>query len=305
VTPEHLDLLRAYPYWPHAPRGVDAERVARFAAGLLTPGAVHEERSGAGALDGFYVRQDLPWDSEKLGLKSARVSFVWSEPSVCARLCRCAVEHGRRDGYGYLFTRIDARDLDVVQACEKAGLVVVDSILSQYIQVETAPELGEAARGITLREAGPSDAALMEDLVGATLTRSRFHDDPKVGPERGREIYREWARNSVNGLNDYTVIAEVNGEPASFLSVKDVPAARGGFGFGYGRIEIVGVLPRHRGIGLVQAMTAALVRACPRLDWQRLGVGTQVWNVAAIRGYQKAGFTPGDAIFSMRWRVDD
>lgn len=305
MGPDHLELLAAFPFWPHAPRGVPAERVAAFAAGILQPGRISEARSPTDTLDGFLVRQDLPWDSAKLGLKAARVSLAWRTPSVCNPLCKRAVDEAKQDGYEYLFTRVDARDLEAVQAFEKVGFVVVDSILSQYIDVTRAPKPGVPAAGVLVREADASDADLMEMLVSATLTRSRFHDDPRVGPRRGAELYREWARNSVRGLNDYTVISTVEGVAAGFLSVKDAPAAKSGLGFGYGRIEIVGVLDGFRGKGLVQAMTDRLVRDSPRMGWQRLGVGTQIWNVAAIRAYQKAGFAPGDAIFSLRWRLDD
>ena len=303
---EALDLLERFPYWPHAPRDASARQVAEFAAGLLRDGAHHIARAAEGRAEALWVRQDLPWDSEKLGLKSARATFVVAPGSErAAALCESAVEAALREGYGYLFTRVDARDLATVQACEKAGFVVVDAILSQYIDLPRAREMGATPEGLSLREGGPQDAPALQRLVDATLLHSRFHDDPKVGRERGRELYREWAHNSVHGLNQFTAIASIEGVDAGFLTVKDNAGAREAFGKGYGRIELVAVDARFRGQGVVGALTDFLIAACPRLGWERLGIGTQTWNVAAIRAYQRAGFTPGDAIFSMRWRADD
>ncbi|MFO0555092.1 MAG: GNAT family N-acetyltransferase [Polyangiaceae bacterium] len=303
---ERLALLERYPYWPHPPRGASRAAIARFALGLLEGSEYVDERAPDGSLSASAARQRLAWDTEKLGLASARVAFIVDPASSMDRdaFTARAVADARDAGIGYLFTRIDAAELPQVQACEKAGFVTVDAILSQYLEVAHAPRV-EVATGITIREATASDAALMSDLVDATLSHSRFHADPKVGPARGRELYREWGANSVRGLNELTLLAEVDGTPVGFLSVKDNKAARPAFGWGYGRIELVGVLERARGRGVVTALTAALIEVSPRFGWERLGIGTQISNVPAIRAYQKAGFVPGDAIFSMRWRVDD
>ena len=303
---ERLALLERFPYWPHAPRDASRADVARFAYGLVDDAEFEEHRDEAGALLAFAARQHLAWDTEQLGLRAARVAFVIDERSdrLHDRVVADAIAKAEADGYGYVFTRIDAGDLRTVQACERAGFVTVDAILSQYIEVARAPAV-ELPGDVEIVEATSDDAERMSALVDGTLARSRFHDDPRFGPERGRALYRTWAANCVRGLNELTLIARIDGHDAGYLTVKDNKAARAGFGWGYGRIELVGVLDGYRGRGVVGALTAALLARCDRFGWTRLGVGTQTWNVAAIRAYQKAGFVPGDSIFSMRWRIDD
>lgn len=304
---ERLALLERYhPHWPHSFRWETKATLARFALGLLEGSTWFEERSADGALLALAGRQELPWDSEKLGLRAARVAFIVpaDSPIDRARFARRVVHSSQQEGFGYLFTRVDGREYPAVQACEHAGFATVDAILSQYVEVASAPRV-PAPDGVSFREATAEDAALMSELVDATLHHSRFHGDPLVGFQRAREIYREWGANSVRGLNELTLIAELEGQAAGFISVKDNKAARSELGWGYGRVELVAVLERHRYRGLGPALFGALYERCPARGWDRLGIGSQIGNMAAVHAFMNAGFAPGDALFSMRWRVDD
>lgn len=303
--PEHLALLERYAHWPHPPRGATRAQVAHFAAATLAHATWTELRS-AQRIEAAVARVHLPWDTEKLGVEGARIACVIPDDAACTHgeVIGAALAQARQDGYGYLFTRVDAAELRTVQALESAGFQTVDAILSQYLRVADGLTAGRGTDAL-VREATAEDAETLATVTDASLTMSRFHGDPWVGLDRARALYREWARNSVRGLNDFTAIAEVDGQPAGFLSVKNVPGAKEAFGFGYGRIELVAVLEAYRGRGIVHAMTARLVEECPRRGWGLLGIGTQVSNVRAIRAYARAGFAPGDAIFSMRWLRDD
>lgn len=302
---ELLALLERYPYWPHPPRAATRAQHARFAQSGLRGAEITEHRS-AERLEAAVARHHLPWDTEKLGFPAARVAFVIPPNATCGFEVpvRATIERARADGYGSLFTRVDAGELGLVQALEAAGFITVDAILSQYIQVPEAGALPAAREGVTVRIATAADADLLARITDASITQSRFHGDPKIGVPRARELYREWARNAVNGLNDLTLIGEVRGEPAGYLSGKDVKGALDAYGFGYCRIELVAVLDGFRGTGVVQAMTARLLAECPSRGWGLCGIGTQISNVRAIRAYAKAGFAPGDSIFSLRWRRD-
>jgi len=303
---ELLSLLTRYPYWPHRPRASSVEQHAAFARASLQGAELVRHHRGS-ILVAAVARQTLGWDTEKLGVPSARLSVIVDPDSVevTASIVGEALASATSAGFGYLFTRVDARELATVQHLERAGFRTVDAIVSQYLRVGVQPGVSAAPSGIAVREATAADAALVEEMTDATLTQSRFHSDPLVGVEKARAMYREWARNSVSGLNELTLIAEVDGVPAGFLSCKDVRGAREAYGYGYCRIELVAVLEAFRGTGAVQALTANLLARCPAHGWALCGIGTQISNATALRAYGKAGFTPGDAIFSMRWRADD
>lgn len=299
-------LLLEFPYWPGLPRGNSSEEVANYAEALLS-GATFDQGPGF-----FVARQPLPWDSEKLGVLAGKLSCVFSEgPSADGRApfeersgrLREAVLRAKAEGFGYLFLRLDAGDNATIMAAEQAGFVMVDAIYTQVM--ECAWLTPPPPNRVVIREATSADAALMGDLVDDTIRYSRFHADPKVGMDRARAIYREWGENTVKGLNTLTLIGELDGEAAGYVSLKTNRLATTTFGKGHVRVELVGVRPRFRGQHVVQALTAECVRRASEFGWDELAVGTQISNVTAIRAYQKCGFRPGDAVVSLRWRADD
>jgi GNAT superfamily N-acetyltransferase len=300
--PGLLELLERFPSWPHAPRGAAPSQVARFAASILGGarliGWPDDERPRAVA-----ALHDAPWDSEKLGVASARL-FVVVPPDAAdgtAALLDRALAAADAAGARYLVTRIDAGDVHVVQALEQRGFIVVDAILSQYLRPAESPPIA-APPDVHVRAAIPADGPALAALADESFTMSRFHWDPWIGPERGRAIYREWAHNIARGLNDVNLVAEIDGGVIGFLSCKDVPQARPAYALGYGRIELVAVAPPARGRHVIAALTARLVAECASAErrWDLLGIGTQIANVRAMRAYQRVGFAPGDSIFTLR-----
>ena len=301
VPDEVQRLLERYPTWPHRPRRATSSQVAHFAR-LVLEGATLTEVRSAARLEALVGLHPLAWDTDMLGVKTGRMTFVVPPDAACDRreTAREAVAAARDKGYASLFTRVDASELDTVQALEAAGFETVDAILSQYLWVS---EAALPSSPIEVRSASRDDSALLGDLTDATMAQSRFHSDPRVGAARARSIYRQWGQNTVLGLNDLTLICEVDGEPAGYLSAKDVKASRAAFGWGYCRIELVAVLERFRGTGLVAAMTARLIAECPSRRWDLCGIGTQIGNIRAMRAYAKVGFAPGDSILTLRWRA--
>lgn len=286
-------LLERYRHWPHAPRGVTPAQIAAYALSTIPAAAEIVTATGAGVA--WY---ETPWDTEKLGVRAGRLVPVAPGAGLATVLDE-ALRRATAAGFGYLITRVDANDLQAVQTLEAAGFQIVDAILSQYLRLPATPP--PARPELAVRPTRPDDADALAAIADLSFAHSRFHDDPFIGAERGRRFYHDWARSLAHGLNTLTLVAERGGAVVGFLSCLDFGGARGAYGHGYGRIELVAVHPDARGAGVVAALTARLIDECPRHGWQLLGIGTQISNIAAIKAYQRAGFTPGDAIFTLRW----
>jgi len=299
-------LIARYPFWPQAPQSATLAQIARFAMAGLSQPHLTELRS-ASRLEAAVARVDLPWDTQQLGLQSARMAVI--VPPERAGDGRALVARARAEaeaaGYRYLFTRVDARDIATVQDLEANGFRTVDALTMQYLWTASAPAL-EDVPGIVIREARAADGDALAAISDACLVVSRFHCDPLVGAERARAIYRTWLRNGLAGLNDLTVVAvdDASGEIIGFLSAKDIAGTRQAFGWGFCRIELVAVMERFRGRHVVRALTRRLLDAAPARGWDLVGVGTQNANVRALAAYARSGFVAGDAIFSLRWRPD-
>ena len=299
------DVLVRYPYWPHAPRGSTPEQVATFAVASLAGGSVHGWPDDA-APRAFAVVHETPWDSQKLGVRAARLSLIVPPDAAdgAAPLLAGVIAAADADGVGYVVARLDAGDVHSTQVLERQGFVLVDAILSQYLAVGGAPPAPPSG-AVAVRTAQAADAARLEELSDECFTMSRFHWDPWIGIARARAIYREWARNIASGQDDVDLVAELDGTIVGFLSCKDVPGMRAAYGFGQGRIGLVAVAAAARGRGVVGAMTSELVARAPSFGWDLLGIGTQIANVRAIRAYQRTGFAPGDSIVTLRRRPGD
>lgn len=294
-----VELLERFPKWPHAPLGARPAQVAQFASAVLQGSTFHgwpDDHSPRAVV----ALQSAPWDSEKLGVPAARLFAIVppDESAAASQLLSRVLEYADRAGLRYLVSRVDAADLGAIQAMEKSGFVVVDAILSQYLDPRTA--CAPSSSELQVRFAEPGDAEALAEIADECFTMSRFHNDPWIGGETARGIYRDWARNIARGLNDLNLVAVSDERVVGFLSCKDVPAARSTYRQGYCRIELVAIAPLARGRGGVAAMTRRLIDEAPARDWQRIGIGTQVANVQAMRAYQKVGFVPGDSIFTLR-----
>jgi dTDP-4-amino-4,6-dideoxy-D-galactose acyltransferase len=290
---ELSELVERHPLWPHVPHEATPAQVARFAGSVLVGARRFGDR------DGLVALHDSSWDAAKLGVRSGRIFVVLPpdsrRPEQVLTDALAAID---ADGYRYLLTRVDANDMRTIQLLEQAGFILVDAILSQYLWTDHVAPAPPGPH--TVRRATPADAERLAVLVDESFTMSRFHCDPWIGLDRAREIYRDWGRNIAKGLNDVNLVVEVDGAVAGFLSCKDIVESRSAFGYGYGRIELVAVDARARGRGCVQALTVRLVEESAVHDWRRLGIGTQISNVRAIRAYQRAGFVPGDGIVTLR-----
>jgi dTDP-4-amino-4,6-dideoxy-D-galactose acyltransferase len=288
-------LLERYRHWPHAPRDVTPQQIAAYALSTIPASAELIIAPDAGT-----ALYETPWDTRKLGVRAGRVALVAPSPAGAAPVVAETLARAEAQGFGYLITRVDANDLAAVQTLEAAGFQIVDAILSQYLRVPAAPPAA-ADPAIPVRPVRPDDAAALGAIADLSFHHSRFHDDPFIGAARARRFYHDWVESLAHGLNTLTLVAERDGAVVGFLSCLDFTGARGAYGWGYGRIELVAVHPDARGAGVVPALTARLVAESPALGWSLLGIGTQIGNLAAIKAYQRAGFTPGDAIFTLRW----
>jgi len=270
-------------------------------------GAVLEQVNGApeGAVLAF---SSAAWDSEHLGVQVAKVAFVVGPATSQAldAVVSAALASAMQQGHQYLVTRIDAADLPLVQALERQRFQLIDVLLTQYLSVtpfeSKLPGAPQASGSLLVRAAGTDDAPMVGKICAESMVSSRFHADPFVGPDRASRVFADWGRNLIlGGQADVTLVAEEGGEVAGFLALREVAASRESLGFKYARIELTAVREGSRGRGVFQALFERAREIALHRAWALLGVGTQVNNIAAIRAYQKAGFSAGESAFTLRW----
>jgi dTDP-4-amino-4,6-dideoxy-D-galactose acyltransferase len=226
------------------------------------------------------VRDD-GWLAQRLG----RAVLTWDEGDDPASVADAAA----RRAPAFAQAKVPAGDLQTVGRLEDAGFRVVDVNVTLDrsagpLDVHTAGAVGTAC---------PDDAPALLEIAERHYGVSRFHLDPRVPGEVAARIKRDWLQAYLDGERGERLLAVRTGDRAlGFLAVL---AAEPGVAV----IDLIAVHGDHRGAGLGGALVAHLVREAG----DRVRVGTQVANVAALRFYERLGFTILETRFVMHLHV--
>ena len=164
---------------------------------------------------------------------------------------------------------------------EAAGFVMMD------VRVELArPADGDET--VSLREAAAADEAILRRLAHENHRITRFYADPRFPDERCDELYETWLVNSLEGWADVVLVAELDDEPAGYMTVHADRAA------GRGSLGLSSVDPKARGHGLGQTLVRAGVAWSREHGLGEVTVVTQGRNVPALRVFESCGFRVRD-----------
>lgn len=235
-----------------------------------------------------------PWDTEQLGVRTARMDFYAAHPTVCHR----------RDGLEALLdeARTAAREmaLEMVSLKLDAGLTAMANRLITYgfsvtdcehALVHGGDRISDGKSppcGLEVRAIARTRMPALERL-GGLFGDSRFHADPRIPRAAADGLWRRSIRDACEGFADEVFVAFHDDEPAGFVACRDDDTTAQTFGSSVRDFALVGVKRRRqgRGIGtwLIHHASMASLQKTPRLQ-----VTTQAHNQAAMRLYQKAGF---------------
>lgn len=206
------------------------------------------------------------WLAERLG----RPCFIVEEGDDPASLT----------GAGFHQAKVPCRDVPRVRALEQAGFGVVDV----NVTLRRSGGEVEAPAAVDVHDAREEDREAILGVAEHDYDVSRFHMDPAVGRAVAGRIKRDWAEAALDGRRGTGVLAAaIGGRTVGFLAV----AARGDVRI----IDLVAVAAGARGAGAGRALVARLVASTAGA----VEVGTQVANVAALRFYERLGFTAVDS----------
>ena len=165
----------------------------------------------------------LPWDTQVLGVPSARALVVWlpeAGPYLEPWLA-CVREAAWNLGARLLDVKIDTRALAAARAFHRAGFYLADCLLSYGLPFDrrVAPAQG-------VRPAAEGDRAAVIDLAAtvfsdAAQSQNRFVSDPHLGPGPASSLYAAWATNAVEGrASDAVFVADEPGAVAGFIACR-------------------------------------------------------------------------------------
>jgi ribosomal protein S18 acetylase RimI-like enzyme len=187
--------------------------------------------------------------------------------------------------------KVRARDVGLLRRLGEAGLQVVN-LTTVLSRVPGGPPKVEGGGDRV------EDASLLE-VVTRGFEATRFHLDPDIPQQIADGVRCAWVENLLSGeRGDQVIVAERQGRAIGFLSVVSGTVA----GEQVREIDLMAVDRQHRGEGVGRSLVSRfLADADGRCA--RVRVGTQAANEAAIRFYERLGFTTEENTYDLHMHV--
>lgn len=180
----------------------------------------------------------------------------------------------------FIYTKIDATDSVRVQRVEQC---LEMTLTDTNVTLEHHPGAHHSPPSKRIRLATPDDESAVSEIAATSFSLTRFHTDPRIGPEIANRIKAQWARNYFDGQRgELMLVAEHASRIAGFCQLLDRGDAL--------IIDLIAVSVTARRQGLASDMIAASQIAARERGCQWLRVGTQLANIASLRCYERLGF---------------
>jgi dTDP-4-amino-4,6-dideoxy-D-galactose acyltransferase len=247
---------------------------------------------GFGARTGWTPRA---WDSAFFGVSIAQITANRSTPEDLAR----AVRDAQDASIDCLYFLADAEDPESARAAEANGFSLVDIRLTLECSVGAAGHTAPPHEGdASIRTARLDDLPALMALARESHRNTRFYQDTRFDSARSDELYAVWIERSISGeWAEVVWVVDVDAAPRGYLTVSG--------GTDAATIGLVAVDPAYRGRGYGDRLLHAAVRWASDRGLPRVSVVTQGRSPAAVRFYQRAGFTISLAQFWYHRWTDD
>jgi len=228
--------------------------------------------------------RELPWDSGIFGFRCASLQIPEGsvEPAQKEALLVQALVEAGSQAVRFLTARVPCADVETVNACLRAGGVLVDTELTFRKDKSQQAKSVQAAvpSGFVVEKVQTYWHDGLYQLVD-TLEHSRFFTDPNIDDELARKLWRTSIHNSCTGRASYSIVCRHGAEPAGLINVFEAD--------GVSDIFLIAMLPAYQGKGLGRAMVACYEANLSK-DIVAQTVETQLINYPAQRFYARLGY---------------
>jgi len=224
---------------------------------------------------------DKPWDSELFGGLACELKVRTANYDLIENIITQIAFHDFR--YKHIMVRVPSIKIDIIQALEEYGFIMVDGYLEYNFQIGWDKRLILSDTYRT-RAAVEEDLNELIDISGSAFQSDRYHCDPFLSKDVADNVYKAWIKNSVEGKYDTSV------------DVVDRDAVIGGFSTcrlcenKRGVIGITAVRKEMSGLGIGRELVKANLRYFYEKGIDSVSVGTQLSNISAMRLYSSVGF---------------
>jgi len=284
------------------------ENLGKIPAHLIT-------RANAEKTDGFILINELAWDSNIFGKRMAALTEFVVQPEsegkarIADMILQQAIAEAREQKYEFLMSKIYTDDVISIHALEKAGFLLVDTLLDYSVDFRKVEfnkiPVPEVAQGVKIRFAEKKDADELADLARSSFANhfGRYHSDPRLSKKEATQTYVEWMNSSLNGYADFFVLSEIDNRIAGLSIWKKTSTLEKNLPLRLGHYSIGAIHPDFFGKKLFSILTYEGMKLLqPEVDM--IEGPTHINNYAVQRGYARLGWQISDARHSFHKWLD-
>jgi hypothetical protein len=325
TTPRNLNniqsVLTASPFKPfrYISKGIESE-INHFWFNRITDSLKSDksqliEINSGDRLEGFILINDLPWDSRILKTNMACISEFVLNPNcnskelVAGEVLEKAIAVAKNDGYQFLLCKVYTNDLVAIHALEKAGFLLVDTLLEYEVDFRKTPfnDIHEQnpSEDIIIRFAKMKDELEISELAKAAFANhfGRYHSDPRIPRNLATQVYAEWMHSSLRGYADHFVIADVAGKIAGLSIWKKTSDLEKTLPVRISHYSIGAILPDYFGKKLFSILSFEGMKLLNK-ESDIIEVSTHINNYPVQRALTRLGWQIGDARHSFHKWLD-
>jgi RimJ/RimL family protein N-acetyltransferase len=232
--------------------------------------------------------QRLEWDSEFFQRRIARVVPTrLTEENLPEIWSSCAAQN-----IDCMYFLAEAGDPATVKLAEKSGFHFMDIRMTLERPLKGTLRLNGSAQRI--RSWQEQDIADLKTIAKVSHRDSRFYYDPTFPSPMCDDFYETWIERSCHGYANHVFVAELNDEPAGYVTCEQRDQETGSIG-------LFAVAAKAQGCGLGQDLIQSALNWFVEKGVRLVTVVTQGRNTKAQRVYQHCGFVTRSVHLWYHW----
>lgn len=242
-------------------------------------------------VSGFSVYTKSQFDTEILGLETARIKYLISSQNDGAEIKNVVVQtidSFKKNGIQFATYRFNALDATVSKALTDYGFVRVDDYIILTRETKKTFLGFPHPEGIKVRQAEEKDVEILQDNHAHTFTYSRFFNDPALSHEVATKMHRVWIANSFakKVADEVFVAVDGNDYPIGFITLQEKQL----YGKTFGHVPLIAIKVEFSGKKVGRLLMEKSFKWFMERGINYILIETQGSNISALRSYSHMGF---------------
>lgn len=221
----------------------------------------------SGAINGFVVYNDSPWDSEITGRRIGTVKHLAASSTdrvgteILNELIGELIRNVAKRGAECVVCKVQSNEFVAIHALERQAFLLMDTLQDFVFDFSRTPmetiNIAGPDGKLKIRRAKPEDLPALMAISEKAFADyfGRYHADPQMPSGTATKIYTEWVRAAFQGWADWILVAELNDKIAGYGLWRKALKTEEKNSLRIAHYDLGATDPEFRGRGLRTALT--------------------------------------------------